>query len=155
MAIVHKIGNGGAKASDYTKVDRANWVSQFAKTNISTAGILLGTNDMSANVALDTFKSQITEIIGRIKEAKPLSDVILIAPSGNNLIGRLHTMKEYSDALFEVAKSENVAFVSLYDNLGSYEEANARGLYGDGVHPNVQGGYVISNVVYDRLLRVG
>ncbi|WBF53825.1 SGNH/GDSL hydrolase family protein [Macrococcoides canis] len=153
--VVHSVGNGGLKASDIVASDRANWITQFAKMNVQTANIMLGTNDMSGNVELLEFKNQIKEIVSRVREAKPGIDVTLCSPSGNNLIGRKYSMKDYDIAIREVAQELNCAFVSLYDNLGDYATANANGLMqDDGVHPNELGGFVIANTYYDRLLRI-
>ncbi len=84
------------------------------------------------------------------------ASIFLIAPSGNKYDGlQLHTIGEYSDKQLSMAKELNLAHVSLYRNLGDYAMTNANGLmYTDGVHPNKYGGYAISNVVYDRLLRL-
>lgn len=153
--VVHCVGNGGLKASDIVTSDRTNWISQFAKMNVQTANIMLGTNDMSANVELTDFKNQIKEIVSRVREGKPGIDVTLCSPSGNNLTGKKYTMKEYDTAIREVAQELNCAFLSLYDNLGDFATANANGLMqDDGVHPNELGGFVIANTYYDRLLRI-
>lgn len=153
--VVHCVGNGGLKASDIVTSDRANWITQFAKMNVQTANIMLGTNDMSANVELTDFKNQIKEIVSRVREGKPGIDVTLCSPSGNNLTGKKYTMKEYDTAIREVAQELNCAFLSLYDNLGDYATANANGIMqSDGVHPNELGGFVIANTYYDRLLRI-
>ncbi|UJS28492.1 SGNH/GDSL hydrolase family protein [Macrococcoides canis] len=153
--VVHSVGNGGLKASDIVASDRANWIAQFAKMNVQTANIMLGTNDMSGNVELTDFKNQIKEIVSRVREAKPGIDVTLCSPSGNNLTGRKYSMKEYDLAIREVAQELNCAFVSFYDNLGDFNTANTNGLMqDDGVHPNELGGFVIANTYYDRLLRI-
>ncbi|MGK0554466.1 SGNH/GDSL hydrolase family protein [Macrococcus capreoli] len=154
-SVVHCVGNSGLKASDIVASDRTNWIEQFAKLNVQYANIMFGTNDMSANVPLDTFKSQLKEIISRVREAKPGIDVTLCSPSGNNLTGKTYTMKDYDIATRQVAEEVNCAFVSLYDNLGDFATANANGLMqSDGIHPNEIGGFVIANTYYDRLLRI-
>ena len=64
-------------------------------------------------------------------------------------------MSEYSNALHRIAKELDIGFISLYRALGDFNTTNSNGLmYKDGVHPNKNGGYAISNVVYDRLLRI-
>ncbi|UXU58990.1 SGNH/GDSL hydrolase family protein [Staphylococcus agnetis] len=154
--VVHKIGNGGLKASHIVSTDRANWVKQLQRCRANTFGILLGTNDMAQNVPIADYKRDMKEIISRIKEAKPYASIFLIGPSGNKYDGlQLHSLAEYSDAQYSIAKELDLAHVSLYYNLGDYKTTNANGLmYSDGVHPNKLGGYAISNVIYDRLLRL-
>lgn len=151
--IVHKIGNGGLTSGQAVSVNRTNWVNQLSELNPHAVGILLGTNDMAQDVTIEAFETNIIELIRRVREALPLGDVFLIAPSDNGAT-QLNTMEEYSEALKRVATSEMVAFVDLYVNVGSYADANARGLYEDQFHPNTQGGYLIGNVIHDRLLRV-
>ena len=154
--VIHKIGNGGLKGSHMTATDRDNYIKQIKRCRANTFGILLGTNDMSANVPIEDYKKDLKEIISRIRTAKPLASIFLVAPSGNQYDGnKLHTMEDYSNAQLQLAKELNIAHVSLYRNLGDFNTTNSNGLmYKDGVHPNENGGFAISNVVYDRLLRL-
>ena len=154
--VIHKIGNGGLKASHIASTDRANWVKQLKRCKANTFGILLGTNDMAQSVPIADHERDMKEVISRIKEAKPLASIFLIAPSGNKYDNTvLHTIENYSDKQYEIAKEMNISYVSLYRTLGNYATTNANGLmYSDGVHPNKNGGYAISNIVYDRLLRL-
>lgn len=152
-AVVHQLGYSGASTADFIEVNRQHYISELKKSNIKSIGILLGTNDMSQSIGLQIFKENLSELIDRIKTANPLIDVFLISPSGNNLTRPL-TMKDYDEALHELSVQENISYVSLYKNMGTYEEQNARGLFEDDVHPNTDGGYQIANVVYDRLMTI-
>lgn len=154
--VVHKIGNSGLRGGHMTSTDRANYVKQLKRCRANTFGILLGTNEMAQNIPVSTYINDLKEIVSRIREAKPLASIFLIAPSGNKYDGKqLHTIEDYSNAQLSVAKDLNLGHVSLYRNLGDYAITNANGLmYTDGVHPNKDGGYAISNLVYSRLLRL-
>ncbi|NHM75425.1 BppU family phage baseplate upper protein [Staphylococcus sp. 11007852] len=154
--VIHKIGNGGSTAKHYIDVDRTNYINQLKRCRANTFGILLGTNDMAQSVSLSDYESQMKELIGRIKEAKPNASIFLIAPSGNKHDGtKLNTIEDYSDTQLKIAKDLQLGHVSLVRALGNFATTNANGLmYSDGVHPNRDGGYAISNVVYDRLLRL-
>lgn len=154
--VIHKIGNGGLRAGHIASTDRENWIKQAKRCRANTYAILLGTNDMAQNISLSDFERDIREVVSRVKEAKPLSSIILIAPSGNKYDGsRNNTMADFSDILLKISKELEIAHVSLYRALGDFETTNANGLmYSDGVHPNRDGGFAISNVVYDRLLRI-
>ncbi|RIM01368.1 DUF2479 domain-containing protein [Staphylococcus chromogenes] len=154
--VIHKIGNGGSTAKHYIDVDRTNYINQLKRCRANTFGILLGTNDMAQSVSLSDYESQMKELIGRIKEAKPNASILLIAPSGNKYDGtKLNTIEDYSDTQLKIAKDLQLAHVSLVRALGNFATTNANGLmYSDGVHPNRDGGYAISNVIYDRLLRL-
>ncbi|RAK50633.1 phage tail protein [Macrococcoides bohemicum] len=153
--VIHKMGNGGLKASHIASTDRTNWVNQMKKCRANTFGILLGTNDMAQSVPISDYERDMKEVISRIREAKPLASIFLIAPSGNNITGKLHTIDAYSDAQLKIAKELNIAHVSLFRTLGDFSTTDANGLmYSDGVHPTANGGYAISNIIYDRLLRI-
>ncbi|WP_339117602.1 SGNH/GDSL hydrolase family protein, partial [Staphylococcus haemolyticus] len=154
--VVHKIGNGGLRGGHMTSTDRDNYIKQLKRSRANTFGILLGTNEMAQNIPVSTYINDLKEIVSRIREAKPLASIFLIAPSGNKYDGKqLHTIEDYSNAQLNVAKDLNLGHVSLYRNLGDYATTNANGLmYTDGVHPNKDGGYAICNVVYNRLLRL-
>ncbi|WP_261008469.1 SGNH/GDSL hydrolase family protein [Staphylococcus haemolyticus] len=154
--VVHKIGNGGLRGGHMTSTDRDNYIKQLKRCRANTFGILLGTNEMAQNIPVSTYINDLKEIVSRIREAKPLASIFLIAPSGNKYDGKqLHTIEDYSNAQLNVAKDLNLGHVSLYRNLGDYATTNANGLmYTDGVHPNKDGGYAICNVVYNRLLRL-
>lgn len=154
--VIHKIGNGGSTAKHYIDVDRTNYINQLKRCRANTFGILLGTNDMAQSVSLSDYESQMKELIGRIKEAKPNASIFLIAPSGNKHDGtKLNTIEDYSDTQLKIAKDLQLGHVSLVRALGNFATTNANGLmYSDGVHPNRDGGYAISNVIYDRLLRI-
>lgn len=154
--VVHKIGNSGLRGGHMTSTDRANYVKQLKRCRANTFGILLGTNEMAQSVPVATYESDLKEIVSRIREAKPRASIFLIAPSGNTYDNtKLHTIEEYSNTQLKVAKEINTGHVSLYRTLGDFAMTNANGLmYTDGVHPNKEGGYAISNIVYDRLLRL-
>ncbi|MCD8905875.1 BppU family phage baseplate upper protein [Staphylococcus chromogenes] len=154
--VIHKIGNGGSTAKNYIDVDRTNYINQLKRCRANTFGILLGTNDMAQSVSLSDYEGQMKELIGRIKEAKPNASIFLIAPSGNKYDGtKLSTIEDFSDTQLKIAKELQLGHVSLVRALGNYATTNANGLmYVDGVHPNRDGGYAISNVIYDRLLRI-
>ena len=154
--VIHKVGNGGLRAGHIASTDRSNWIKQLQRCRANTYAILLGTNDMAQNITLSDFERDIKEVVSRVKEAKPLSSIILIAPSGNKYDGsRNNTMLDFSDVLLKISKDLEISYVSLYRTLGDFATTNANGLmYSDGVHPNRDGGYAISNVIYDRLLRI-
>lgn len=154
--VIHKVGNGGLRAGHIASTDRSNWVKQLQRCRANTYAILLGTNDMAQNISLTDFEKDIKEVVSRIKEAKPSSSIILIAPSGNKYDGtRNNTMVDFSNTLLKISKDLEIAHISLYRILGDFKTTNDNGLmYSDGVHPNRDGGYAISNVIYDRLFRI-
>lgn len=153
--VIHKIGNGGLRASHIASTDRDNWIKQVTRCRANTFAILLGTNDMVGNIKISDYERDMKEVISRIKTAKPYADIILISPSGNKYTTTLNRIEDYGDNQLKIAKELNLSHVSLYRTLGDFATTNANGLmYSDGIHPNKDGGYAISNVIYDRLLRI-
>lgn len=148
----HKLGNGGITAAGYTALDAT--IFQAAMTSLSPdiVVICLGTNDHAADVAPATFKASVETIISRIRTAAPLADILLLAASGNNTSGTVYAMPDYAAVMQASARENNYAFVDLNKYLGTYSEANSRGLFEDDVHPNTEGGYVIGKAVLEALL---
>ncbi|WP_210130222.1 SGNH/GDSL hydrolase family protein [Staphylococcus sp. GDX8P54P] len=153
--VVHKIGNGGLKAKHIESTDRDNYIKQLKRCRANTFGVLLGTNDMAQNISPEEHKKSMQEVIERIKTAKPYASIFLITPSGNNLSNTQYSMKEYAKVQIELAKDNNLGYISLLECLGDFNITNANELmFKDGIHPNASGGFAISNLVYDRLLRI-
>lgn len=154
--VIHKIGNGGIKASHMASTNRDNYIKQIGRCKANTYGILLGTNDMSQNSTPKQHKADLAEVVDRIRKGNAKANIFLITPSGNNLTGRQFKMSEYRDVQYQLATELGLGYISLLDILGDYATTNANGLMlGDGIHPNENGGYAICNTVYDRLLRLG
>lgn len=152
---LHKLGNGGLTTNGAIAVDATVWQDGLAALAPNVVCVLLGTNDMSNNVALETYQARIVTLVGRIRTARPLCDVLLIAPSDNGLEGRTYSMQEYSAALRQTAIDNGCAFLDLWGNVGPYADAYARGLMeADTVHPTTEAGRMFAALLFNRLLKV-
>jgi hypothetical protein len=87
-AVVYRMGNGGAAASDYSQVDATAWESGLTALNPNLIMLTLGTNDKTANVTPSTFATRIGTVIDRIRVALPNADVVLVSPTntGENTV---------------------------------------------------------------------
>lgn len=149
---VHKLGSGGSTAARFVSIPAAVFQGAVQALELDVAVIMLGTNDMSGNVLPATFRADIETIVSRIRTAVPLCDILLVAPGDNGLTGRTYTMAQYADVLFDAAVAGGHAMLDLRQVMGTYAEANSRGLYEDNVHPDADGGRVMANHLWRYLM---
>jgi hypothetical protein len=74
-AVVYRMGNGGAAASDYSQVNATAWQSGVTALNPNLIIYILGTNDKTANVTPSVFATSIGTVIDRMRVAVPNADV--------------------------------------------------------------------------------
>ena len=156
---LYKVGNGGARASQYIDLDAATWQAGLGALASDVGGVdavalLLGTNDAAAGVSAETFSANLGALVSRIRQAVPTASVVLVpsGPNGHGTAGPL--MAGYRDAVRDAAVSMGCGFVDLYAAMGSsYADALALGLTtsADNVHPSPLGGEVIGSAVWDLL----
>jgi len=149
---IHKIGNGGLTARQAVAVDKDIWVGSLRALNPEIFCILLGTNDYARNVPPLDFKSDIAELVARVRSAKPEVDIMLMSPGDNGLSGRTYEIADYRNALIELCMEKGLKFIDLKEVLGDYASANSLGLYEDEIHPNNKGGALISEAWLSLLL---
>jgi lysophospholipase L1-like esterase len=150
--IVHKLGASGATAQTFLDANATNWQQVIANLSIDTAVICLGTNDMSGDVPLADYVSRMAAIAARVRAANPTADILFLSPSDNGLTGKIHTMRQYSDALAEYARANGEAWLDLWRLFGNYTDAAGQTLvtrivYEDSVHPSRQGGRAIARLL--------
>lgn len=142
---VHKIGNGGLTARQAVAVDRQMWVDALAGLDPEVFCVLLGTNDFARDVEPDDFKVDIAELVSRVREAKPSTEIMLMSPSDNGLSSRDYELSDYRDVLVELCIELDLRFMDFKEVLGDYETANGLGLYADAIHPNAEGGALMAD----------
>lgn len=135
---VMNAGRSGARASDLLAGDvMRNLPGLGADLHI----INLGVNDWLGAVSVATFRANIQSII---TTCKATGDVVLVSPFpsqvGGTYVGPAQSVQDqYVAALQELAISNNVPLVDVYNRFSSYSVSNANGMYGDGAHPNAIG----------------
>ena len=142
---IHKIGNGGLTARHSVTVDEEIWVDSLAALDPEIFCILLGTNDYSRNVIPAEFKTDIAELVRRVRLAKPAVEIILMAPGDNGLTGRIFKIADYRDALIELCIEKDLKFIDFKAVLGNYATADGLGLYSNEIHPNNAGGALMAD----------
>lgn len=121
--------------------------------NLELTTIAFGVNDYKLQTNIDTFRTQLQNII---TAAKARGDVLLIWPSIRDPStvtgGSTYSQKDYVDVYDELAKSNNVAFLNMYKMLGSsFAAAQATGLLYDTVHLNSAGHSYLEKIIFKLL----
>jgi hypothetical protein len=148
---LHRLGNGGATAAQYAAADATLWQAGLTALNPTAVAILLGTNDMSANVLPATFGGSIDTLCTRIRAALPLADIILLPSADNGLAGKTYTMAQYRDEMRNAAVRNSGLFIDTYASIGGYTNGNSRSLYLNTSHINANGGQVETDTIARRL----
>ncbi|HHL3933542.1 TPA: SGNH/GDSL hydrolase family protein [Klebsiella pneumoniae] len=148
--VCHKLGASGSSSADWVARDATRWKTSFATLGGDLTSIMLGTNDQGAGMPPSTFKSNIIEMVDRVRAARPTTDVLLVCPQENQRTDNLYPMSEYAKAMYEIARDErDVAFLWLQNDFGvkpaDYAYGSARPwMIADGIHPDPDsGGYAI------------
>lgn len=148
--VCHKLGASGSSSADWVARDATRWKTSFATLGGDLTSIMLGTNDQGAGMPPSTFKSNIIEMVDRVRAARPTTDVLLVCPQENQRTDNLYPMSEYAKAMYEIARDErDVAFLWLQNDFGvkpaDYAYGSSRPwMIADGIHPDPDsGGYAI------------
>lgn len=122
-------------------VDIGDIGCRFYTEDENTAYVRIGINDEKGRI--------------NFKESNLTPKLHLFTEDGSIFKNEPVTIEDYSNKQCDIAKELKIGHVSLYRNLGNFDLTKTNELmYSDGVHPNKIGGYAISNVIYDRLLRI-
>jgi lysophospholipase L1-like esterase len=145
--VCHKLGGSGTRLEQWLAADATSWQTQIAEIAPDTVQILMGTNDQAVS-SPTVFQADLTALIGRIRTAVPLADILIVVPPENDM-GRAQSMAELASAAFEAAKVTKSAFINLQEAFGPdvsfYRNAvgSTSFLHSDGVHPSTKGGRAI------------
>lgn len=129
--------------------------------------ILYGFNDYANNVSLGnkigndttTFSGALNIGISLLKEAYPDADIVLVSPlytdynnggqKGFTAEGK--SLLKYISAMEKCAEYNEASFVNLYSEAG-IDSANSDKYLSDGIHPNIDGAYLISKCLIRHFL---
>lgn len=147
QVVLHKMGSGGAKAASFAGMGTGYLEAAYGSIAPDVVAITLGTNDQSAGAAPSAFRTDIATIVSRVRTNMPLADILLLGP-GPNATSAAYPITAYIEQLYDLAVELDCAFVDLMSGFGTYEEALARGLFEDAVHPSPAGGLVIGRTIW-------
>ncbi len=147
---VSRMGNGGAIASDY--LNFSSWIKPVVQyLDLDMLFIILGTNDFRLSQGVSQYKSGITEIINKYKEASPDICICLISPGQCSATGT-PLLDEYDSVMRELAVAYNINFISGYQLFPKTYD-NTGGAWQDTLHLSSNGAYVLTRTIKDKFFQ--
>lgn len=125
-------------------VRRLDWLLRqpFAVVVIET-----GANDGLRGIPVPTMKSNIEQVIERVREARPQAKIVLAQMEAPPNLGAVYT-REFRSVFPDVARKENVLLMPfLLANVAGIRELNQA----DGIHPNYEGERIVAQNVWKAL----
>lgn len=133
-------GIGGATSTDFVTTNNAGGRKAVLAWAPDVVLIDLLTNDANTLTIIPAATSK-ANMQALITEYSATADVILVAsiPGYDNTAAAPVAFTAYRQALYDLADSNNLPVLDLYDRWGTYASANGLGLMTDSLHPNAAG----------------
>jgi len=135
---VHKLSNSGSHAARWTAVDGAAFVAAVTQIAPKMTMICLGTNDRAQSYTPSSFHDAMNTLIGRVRAAAPVCDLMLLAPCENERADA-YPMVEYTNQQGKLADAHGCSLIDLQYAFGLdvavYKLGGTRPWFGDTVHP--------------------
>lgn len=147
---VSRLGQNGAKAGD--AITSTNPTSSlYAVTSMAApdlVAVCLEVNDWLTSTSTATYSSRLATLIDQVRAVN--ADVLLIACAPPDPTLSTATLAAYSQVLYQLADSKNVALLDLQHRWSSYSLANAApySFMGDDRHPSSRGYFDIARAVF-------
>ncbi len=144
----HKLGGSGANINHWTSRNEARQLAGWQLLAIDTFVVLDGTNSQ-VSFTPDAWGTLMTTLIGRLRAAANIPDVLLVMPP-ENMRANTYPMPLFAAVGREVAASLGTGYLDLQRSFGlataDYASASARPLFNaDGIHPEpATGGRVMA-----------
>ncbi|TKD32605.1 SGNH/GDSL hydrolase family protein [Azotobacter chroococcum] len=148
-----KAGNGGSTAVNWQGI--APYIQQYAAELLPDLVIvILGTNDRNQSITKTDFKAGIEALVGAYQAGSPHCGVLLVAPAGAGTATDLGLLANYTDAMREVAQSNNnVEFISLNNFMPTRSVMDSYGMWSDSLHLSESGGRYVTGLLMKHFLR--
>lgn len=146
---VAKVGNGGltgAQMATYQPQQASMWSQLFPDLVIC----ILGTNDYhNSGSNPEQYKNGLATLTTAIKSGNPKAGIIFVVPP--NTQGTVVTpLSQYRDAAYAHAIETGCEFLNLTDSWGEWNST----LFGDSVHVNDTGAYVLVDQINTAFLHL-
>ena len=106
-----------------------------------------GANDGLRGVPVQTMRSNLKQIITRIRASQPAAVIALIQMEAMPNMGRIYT-ESFREAFPSLAREEKVTLMPfLLDGVAGIRDLNQ----GDGIHPNEEGERIVAQNVWKAL----
>ena len=147
--ILHKWSNAWASTNDYLNINREVFSSALQELDPNRIVILLGTNDHNLDHRNpDTFKSNLKELVRRIKNALPATEILIVSTFTTDSDESRNILPLYISKSFpEAAGETNSSYWNMNAWFGPYDPQKLP----DGVHVNEIYGKLIAAELFKRL----
>jgi acyl-CoA thioesterase-1 len=106
-----------------------------------------GANDGLRALSVDTMRTNIQQIIDRVKSAQPTARIYLVAMEAPPNLGPSYTAS-FRAVYPELAAKNGVTLIPfLLDRVAGVDSLNQ----GDGIHPNERGARIVADNIWNRL----
>ncbi|EPF6400677.1 SGNH/GDSL hydrolase family protein [Acinetobacter baumannii] len=134
-----------------------DYISSKITSKLNYVFTKLGTNDRHTTQKIGTFKNQYNQILDRIYAKNSNAQIIIVSPppvtQDEDPVTSNYKFRiaDVDYALAGIAKSRNISFISLFEELSKLK---ARGIVflGDNIHPNDYGYGVIAEYIISLIL---
>lgn len=137
-----------------------NWRNFFPNNEFSAVFLLIGTNDLALHkqLPLKTFKTNLLQIVKRLKHYYPTASLCLITPPAvdenkqkwrnNQLIA------QYSEIMLQIAAQNLIKGINLQEAMLAEESfpAITQGCLNDGLHFGLAGYQLLASLIKQQLL---
>jgi lysophospholipase L1-like esterase len=118
--VLDTLGINGARVGTPVSWDRPAWVEEVRARRPTLAVLSYGTNEVGDAAAASSYKPYYSQLVGRLREAAPDADCLLVGPTDRARRGwdTNPRVLEIDVAQREVASELGCAFFSAFDSMG-------------------------------------
>jgi lysophospholipase L1-like esterase len=150
------LGINGALANKILDSGESIWAAEVAERAPALVILAYGTNEANSGLwTPDQYRSDLKEIITRIRRAAPNASILMVGPPDSGRTRPLAHLSEVIDVQREIAKQQNVAFWDWRMHMGGPRAVTQwvlAGLgQGDYIHLTGEGYRRIGNLLFTQL----
>jgi hypothetical protein len=153
---LHKAGISGGNAS--MMAQNQIWSDNATLCTPKGVAIMFGTNEMSGGTLPSVFRTNIQNIIDKIRAIEPYCDILLMSPTYTKYeteTPTTYSLDAYAQVLFELAVANDAAFINFAQVFGAFSQAaiDAGFMNSDRIHPGVPRGAKLMAETIIKLLK--
>ncbi len=145
---IDRTANGGWGVANFLQRDQT-FDLQMKLVNPDLVTVWLGQNDQS--YSRSDYGQKLTALLARIRTNVPNAEVVFIGTYDQGS-PNLHQLV---DAMADVAQTNDVGFINLFDTAGSAKFMNDMGYLADGIHFSQTGSAYMGDLLYQTFLTDG
>lgn len=115
---VHKIAGSGSAVADWVAQPATAWKSGITALGGHAFVLMDGTNSQGQAATPTAWKGSMSTLIGRIREASAIPDILIAMPAENGRTDNAYPMSAYADAGRELALELSCAFRDTQPGFG-------------------------------------